>query len=357
MKKFTLTLIFALFFSLEAAQYQLIDLGLLNYKESDATSINNQGQVCGLYTANEKRHLFVWDTHKLTPLQARTLSNPVINNQGQIFGSMLTRVVDGMWEIDQEIVFKWAPPSNAKSLGYPASQKSAPFNILKRCVAWDANDHQQVLIMNQELLQTGEKPSLGETSHKVWIYDQGVFKMIENPQFSAGLKINNQSQILGVFFDGEITTRFKKRKKLAAAIYDLTENTARLLPFPSESFGTDINDQGQVTGIYFNTLKNDTQGFLFDPSADLVSIDNFVPKALNNHGQIVGKFLSGDKKDKPAIWDNGALLDLSTITNLVDDQGHTWESLDFLADINDLGAIIGRGKYQGANHGFLLLPL
>ena len=97
--------------------------------------------------------------------------------------------------------------------------------------------------------------------------------------------------------------------------------------------------------------------FFGDPASDLVILNKLHPTACNNNGQIVGKFLHARKKDKPALWNNGVLLDLANITDLTDDQGHTWESLDVLEDINDQGIIVGKGKYNGKVHGFLLMPL
>lgn len=354
MKKFFFSLFLLPLLTLSALEYQLTDLGLLNYKESYATSINDQGQICGYAIVDEKNsHLFVWDGEKKIKTQkVRVSTNPVINNQGHVFGSMLTRTVDGMWEIDQEALFSYA--GQLKILGYPGCQKSAPFKPLKRAVVWDVNDHQQILIMNQSVIQIDywEKARMAETDHKIWVNDNGAYRKIEDPKFSAALKINNQGQILGCLFNGEVKVTYKTRNKLAAALYDLNEKRATLLPFESESFGVDLNELGQVAGIFHNTIKNELQGFLYDPAAELIAIDNFSPKALNNNGQIIGKWL---KNDKPALWDNGTLIDLSNLSP-VDDQGHTWDSLDQLIAINDQGMIIGQGKYQGATHAFLLMP-
>ena len=112
-----------------------------------------------------------------------------------------------------------------------------------------------------------------------------------------------------------------------------------------------------IRDSYYDSAKSKIQGFLTDnANSDILPIDNFCPIALNNNSVIVGRFQDGEKKNKPAIWDNGCLNDLMEVVDLVDDMGNIWESLDALIDLNDEGYIIGNGTIHGQPHGFLLVP-
>jgi hypothetical protein len=331
-------------------KYQLIDLGLLAHEESEATSINHQGQICGHFLKGKTNYLFIWEKGKKYNYSYQRIStNPVINNDGHIYGSSLSRVKRGLWELDQESIFKWENPFsyftyfNVSNIGFPPSLYSTAY-VEHRTAFWDVNDLGQVLTMNQNVINT-------KLNYEIWLYDNHEFVRIDNPDFNAAIKINNQSQLLCYFFDGPFGSRTMK-----TAVHHLNDGTTHYLPF-AESKGYDLNDLGEVVGIFFTLDTHRIHGFFGNPSGEILKIDNFVPKALNNHRQIIGKYLDGEKKGKPAIWDDGVLRDLSDLTELVDDQGNQWHSLDILIDINDRGEIIGEGLYMGKTHAFLLIPL
>ena len=66
--------------SLLASQkmYQIVDLGLQDYSSSNATSINNKGQVCGTGENENKKFIFVWDTeYKLNTTNIIPASGPL----------------------------------------------------------------------------------------------------------------------------------------------------------------------------------------------------------------------------------------------------------------------------------------
>lgn len=343
--------------------YQLVDLGLLSYQTSAATGINNQGQVCGTYKASDKTYVFIWDPlqNKLNYWKIRTSAKPLINNHSEIFGSQWRMVTDDVWDFDQEIVFFWTNPLsyftlfNVKSLGYPKdASKSSPFDQ-ERTVVWDVNDLGQLVIMNTDSIKDFFLGNPMGFKYRVWIYDNDGYKRIRHPQVIVGSCINNSSQVLGAY-SHEVDVLHKDRK-IGTSIYDIRDGTIRILQFPASSFGRSLNDLGCVTGVYYDPLINKFQGFLSDSSSDFITIDNFGPYKINNCCQIVGIFLEGEKKDKPAIWDNGELYDLSDLVSLVDDQGHLWDSIDAVLSLNDEGYLIGRGRYDGANHGFMLRPI
>ena len=354
--------------------YQLVDMGLLDFTESHATGINNKGQVCGAGKNANREFIFVWDPeNKLKTTYIRASSRPVINNDTILFGSKIGRTNDGRWEFDQEAVYKWENPFSYftfysfKNLGCPKDQENQAFGrVFKRSVVWDANDKQQVLVMNQDKFEINNERFVfnRETDYKVWVFENDSPKRIDNDQFNAGFRINNHSQVIGCQFTNKNNPYELRTYKsdIKAAIYDLNNDSVRVLQFPSLSIGWDINDKEQIAGIFYDEIEGKTKGFLKggdldDPIADLIVIEDFSPFALNNNEQIVGRFLEGSHKDKPALWDKGVLLDLADITDLIDNHGQTWDSIDTLEDISDEGMIVGKGKYMGRVHGLLLIPL
>jgi hypothetical protein len=353
--------------------YQLVDMGLLNFTESSATSINNKGQVCGKGKDANQEFIFVWDSeNKLKTTKTVPSSRPIINNDTILFGSRITRITQDQWEFNQETVYKWENPFSYftfyyfSNFGYPKSQKNQAWGqIFKRSIVWDANDKQQVLIMNQNKfeIKNDDLAFDRETDYKVWILDNNDATRIDNDQFKAGFKINNNSQVVGCQFTNKANSLgFGTQKSdVKAAIYDFNDKSVRVLKFPSFSIGWDINDKGQIAGIFHDEIEDIIKGFLKgdldDPIADLTVINNFSPSALNNNEQIVGRFLKGHNKDKPALWDKGLLHDFADITDLIDDNGQIWDSIDTLEDINDQGMIVGKGKYMGRVHGLLLIPV
>jgi hypothetical protein len=350
-------------FNLYATErYQLIDLGLLNHQASEATSINKQGQICGTYRNYNKNYVYIWDpVQKINYTRIRTSVKPLINNHTEIFGSQWLLATDGFWEFDQESIFCWNNPLsyftflNITGLGFPKDASRTSPSDQERTVLWGANDHRQLIVMDTDSIKDLFQEAPWGFKYRVWIYHNGTYKQINHAQFHVGLSINNQSQVLGCFCEDKDV--INKNHRVMTSVYDIKDGTTRVLKFPGPSIGRDINDHGQVVGTFYNPLTNETQGFMGDPSSNLLVFDCFSPYALNNQNQAIGKFLAGEKKDKPAIWDNGQLFDLMEVVDLRDDQGHLWDSLNELIDINDENYIIGKGRYKGATHGFLLVPI
>lgn len=341
--------------------YQLVNLGLLDCQTSLASSINNHGQVSGIYKTSWGYSIFVWDPLKgLNNTGVELATFPIINNQGDIFGSYSCLLDKKSGDYVQEYVFKWQNPLeyltffNFRTLYYPASQQSNPY-VAKRSIVRDVNDLGQILVANKLLdrIQENFSSLSEENEYKAWIYDQGCFFKIEEPSFIA-LKINNSSEVLGIMFTAE--NGLFKSESFKTVIYETKTQTFHPLSI-RDCLGADINDKGQVVGVFYDPSNDSIRGFLKDPFNDITCLDNFIPKSINNQGQIIGKFMDGEWKNKPALWDNGSLCDLSDLVHLIDNEGHAWDSLDVLLDINDEGHIVGYGKYKGNKHGFLLVPV
>lgn len=338
-----------------ADKYQLIDLGLLEYESSEVTSINNKSELCGAYSTSFYDYAFVWSNGETNYNYFRSPLRLFITNSSIVYGSHFAWVSRGFWDLDQEELYKWENPFsyftgvNTTYLGFPPTLYSTGHRLFTVAL-WDANDRDQLLVMNKRIINRNY-------DYEVWLYDKDNFTRINNPYLNAAIKINNHSQIMGFYFedlyssDGEPT--FEKGKK--TVIYNLKDGQTTLFDTPGESWGEDINDLGEVAGM----IKGSNGKFMgfFGTPGDVVKIPNFSPCALNNYGQLIGHILHSPNKDAPAIWENGQLTLMSDLMTLVDDKGNTWDRIDELTDINDLGEIVGQGVYNGKPHGFLLIPV
>ena len=355
---------FLLLGSLDAVErYQLINLGLLKYRTSEATSINQIGQICGTCQNKSKKYVFIWDPSGplLNYSRIQSSSKPLINDKSEIFGSQLLPATDEVWDYEQEAIFCWKNPLsfftflNINGLGYPKeAAKRTPFDQ-KRAVLWDINDQGEMILMSSDCLKDFFLGNPRGFKYQVWLYQKRQYKLITHPQFSIGFSLNNQSKILGYYY-GEKDS-FRQDQKICTAIYNIKTKTVCPLEAPPNAIGKAINDLDQIIGIFHHPLTYAVQGFFSQPSGDFVVLENFSPFKANHKNLIVGKFLEGERKDKPAIWDNGRLYDLSELVDLIDDQENVWDSLDELVDLNDEGWIIGQGKFKGMSHGFLLRPI
>lgn len=341
-------------------KYQLIDLGLQKNAFSTATCINNKGWICGYFVKDSTSYMFVLDKEK--KLATRKINtecpNLFINNYDEVYGSLIQRTQDYNWFFDEEIVFKWENPFKFfqffqfHKLNCPSDNRAAAFDF-KRNIVWGANDLGQLLILNKRT-RNDAMEELAVPRTAMWIYDKKKFHKIDEGQITAGFKINNHSQILGGFYEG--SSLYKNRKSFTS-IYSYNDKTIQVLDLPGSSIGTDINDMGQVVGIFYNPDERMNMGFLYEASGEIIYLENFSPKAINNKNQIVGRFIYDKNAEEPAIFKDGILYDLMDLTSLVDDKGNVWESLDYLTDINDEGYIIGNGTIHGISHAFLLKPL
>jgi len=342
-------------FNVNAASYKLIDLGLLSYDASVVTGINNRGQVTGVYVKDSKHYVFFWDkTLKCT--RVYNADGAKINNNSNIFGSYLAEKCYSSASSsycfhagEQRQIFSWHPIQSDKyqSLGSPLTIDFRDFAL----TIWDTNDIDQVLVMDTDVIDLQKARKTRGQGIQTWVYHNGVFNLLKSEKITGALRINNNSKILAWHYvmDGWFCS------KVETVIYDYNTKETKVLDFEDSAYGMDINDKNQVVGVFFD--QGQVKGFFGDPQgSDFIVLDNIQAKSVNNRGQILGTFSSGANKDKYVIWDQGKETKLSEIS-LVDNEGHLWQSLDTLVDINDQGQIIGEGIYKGKSLSFLLEPV
>ena len=73
--------------------------------------------------------------------------------------------------------------------------------------------------------------------------------------------------------------------------------------------------------------------------------------SINNRRQIVGKVNIGSDQSHAVLWVNDTMRDLNSLITA----NSGWE-LSEAWDINNLGQIVGWGKFNAQYHAFLLTP-
>ncbi len=143
---------------------------------------------------------------------------------------------------------------------------------------------------------------------------------------SRAMGINSTGQIVG-YSDTEAG-------KYHAFLWDGAMHDLGTLAGKSESFGFAINNAGQIAGACSNLGDVTMRAFLWR-NGTLNDIGEFMPRAINNNGDVVGwlslKRNSVDWYEHACLWRGGALTDLGTLNGLS----------SFAYGINDAGKIVG----------------
>lgn len=336
-------------------QYQLVDLGILGKDSSEMHSINNKGEICGAYEDIWDTYAYVWSKDDSNYKSIRSPNKIFITNSSVVYGSYYDWVSRGFWNLDQETLYKWENPFNyftyfnCNDIGYPEALYLTGGNIFD-VILWSVNDLGQLLVMDKDVINRNNQ-------YQIWVYDNDKFNKIYHPYLNAAIRINNQSQILGFYFDKQFSSDGEplNTKGKKAVIYNLNDGQVSVFNTSGETWAADLNDLGEVAGM-IKKPDGDFIGFFGTPDHH-IEIENFSPSALNNCGRLIGKIIDGPNQNAPAIWENGELTLLNSLVSLIDDKGNEWTRIDNLVDINDSGEIIGQGLFNGKPHGFLLIPL
>lgn len=143
---------------------------------------------------------------------------------------------------------------------------------------------------------------------------------------SRAMGINSNGQIVGY---SDIETG-----KYHAFLWDGSMHDLGTVTGKSESFAFAINDTGQIVGASTNLGDVTSRAFLWR-NATLNDIGEFMPRAINNNGDVVGwlslKRNSVDWYEHACLWRNGSLTDLGALNGLS----------SFAYGINNAGKIVG----------------
>ena len=135
-----------------------------------------------------------------------------------------------------------------------------------------------------------------------------------------------------------------------AVVGEATTETGRFIPFlwtpqrgfdrilgDVRGFARDINDAGDVIGIYFSTDDDlePGKGFLWSTTHGFVDLGDFEPQAINNRGQIAG---TCRPVLRACLWEHGVVTRLGVLP------GHQF-SMAF--GISDRGHVVGQSFGAG----------
>jgi probable HAF family extracellular repeat protein len=357
-----------------ASAYEVSDLGLIEYAGSAAKAINDQEDVIGTLGSGKSdefspqaNHSFRWRDSKVTDF-GRSYAVFGINNKGQMAGlkylpgfaddfSWLkvspVLYTDGKWK---SILPKGAVSGHAAALndgelvaGQLHLANSQP-NHLSPAV-WSGTDVKLLEIPDpcisgvvQGINNAGQavgflqrvvsKPAAYKTYAVLW--DTKGTTLLGSLPGAAGqsqaVSINNTGCILGVATFGSAAV-VKYAQKLMAGKKPSTE--------PNLSFGGFLWDKGTLTA-------------LVTPEKPAIGIDvskGYLPRAINDDRVVVGRATDFSGGDAAFIWHSSKMIALNTL--IPEESGWT---LTDAKGLNNLGQIVGQGKYNGQSHAFLLTP-
>ena len=293
-----------------AVRYTVTDLGFLpGHVSSHATHINDRGQVVGYsidgYVDSKgyawgERYAFTWENGAMNQLVSFPTQSPLAINAA---GHVLT------------YSFVWRS----------GLVQQLPYGYDGR----DMNDQDQILLQDYVTFQSS-----------VILQPDGTLTPVVIPG-SAHVyadELNNLGEVVG---DTDNYTN--------SGLFLWSNGTVTYLPGDT---ATDINDVGQVVG-YTRVqigLSSAYTAFVWQNGEYTELAPGVIssPSAINNLGQVVGW---GEEHNRGFawIWDDGTLADLNELVPA--NSGWFLESAE---DINNCGQIVGVGRLNGVDHGFLL---
>ena len=285
-----------------------------NVNYSDVYSINNDGEVIGVY--GEKGDEIGRDGY------------PIIWKKTFLYR-------DGIFK---DIYFMNNYPKNVINdfgeILAKGSNKSAIYKIneVVELDFWgsDINNKGEVCGKYGYLYRDGEKIDLREFSDGYGVY---------------GIAINDNTQVTGYTYG--------KYEPHHAYIWD--NNEMRIFKGPlSHNTIYDINNKGHIVGSFSGpgtfACMWDKEGNLF-PLELLEGTRWSRAYAINDNDQIVGRINAGSQDEEPFLYENGRMR----ILNDFIPEGSNWIDLSSVTGINNKGQIIGHGSIQDHLHGFAFL--
>jgi uncharacterized membrane protein len=174
-----------------------------------------------------------------------------------------------------------------------------------------------------QIVGTLLSPTSGTFSGYVW--SQGHMTELPTPAGTTaafGIQINLLGQIVGQVYDANFNAH--------AALW--SHGTLTLLPgIPGggDSQPVGINIRGEIVGTS-NDASNVPNAVVWRQGALTVLINNAIPAAINDEGQVVGTLLG---TPRPFLWQNGVTIQLPALPGMT--------ANGIASGINDRGQIVG----------------
>ncbi len=391
--------------SMQAAPYELIDLGTLGGEQNFSFQINNLDEVTGYsdgraipedevdennppavcrdsdgFFINKEfcDQAYIYSNGELTGLGDLGLSYSygfAINDNSTVVGFSLEEIDDGDEETtnaSHEVSFISFSGEAMEALPFPVEADNLAEGTYPVQRALGISNDRKVV--GYTLIQYVNDDAEESTQNRPFIYDYDSVSFNIIPLFSdvvtrtgSIVDINDSGVVVGwAVSENEFNT-------VHALLWDpaspeLSTDLGTLGGYSSDAKG--INDNGIVVGISdtdIDIYKNETLAFLYDANAstpmmaipefsDHEDFDSSVAYAINNNNQVVGAAMikagftpitTGFRYD----YDTDTLINLNDMV----DCSLGWNII-LAKDINDNGVITGSGILDYEVHSFMLVP-
>lgn len=309
-------------------RYEIKDLGTLGGLNSDAMSLNENGQIVGLsqINASNSYHGFVADgagMHDLGTFGGAQSEARAINRNGDVVG--------------------WAQTPNGDRHAFVLHNGSMTDLGSLAGSPVDANS------LNDDGVVVGSYES--GSFERAFIWNSGVMQDLGTlgGTDSRAYAINNHGDVVGF-------ARPNDNAQIHACLWrnGVAIDLGTLGGWASHA--VDINENGKIVGWsmedpnYIGHAFEWADGTMYDlGSLGGISSGAF---SINAGGVVVGVSTDVFEQQHAVIWEGGQLAMLDSMIA----SGSGW-SLTTAADINNAGQIAGYGTLNGSTHAFLLTPL
>lgn len=314
--------------------YRYTDLGLPWASASQASAINDAGQVVGWVEKDTHTMAVSWSDGAATllpSLNAQASRAWDINNSGVIVGASGSRPV--RWRGGEVVDLL---PADSALYGSVSSVNDAG-------------------AMSGHLgTRVSGSPFGSPFSAFTW-NPQGISFALPNPASSStGQSINNSGQVAGYISDPGWSNHNPPTTRPATWMPEYSIQ-------PGENWGAvahDINDRGQFVGTTGSQSGNPAafQAMLWGHGTAVV-LGPGAAFALNEATQVVGFAVASDGSPLATLWQGGMAIDLNTVAAAAGLPAG-WVLRNAL-DINESGAIVGIATQTGTGltHAYLLSPV
>jgi probable HAF family extracellular repeat protein len=329
-------------------EYEVTDLGMISTYGSKAYCINDSGSAVGRSDAsNTIASGFIWSAgngmQTLLPLGGQTKAW-AINNSGEIAGQYNSHAV--LWSS------AIASPTDLGDIGGSTS------------FAYGINNTGQVVGWADREAYSGYE----NTIYHAFVYSNGTMHDIGTLATDQGYYLGGYSLAYGANSSGRVVGVANTIGwYYHAFVWDATNGMTDLGTNPNhseqEGYAVAINESGSVIAgcsKVTDTLESYPLLWLNSSTTSvLVSTLTAFPYAefysVNDNGQVVGLMWDGSDNQHAFLYDvHDSVPSIRDLNGMLPD-GSGWQ-LTFAKSINEYGKIVGGGRYNNADHAFLLTP-
>ena len=297
---------------------EIINLGTLGGPSSEAEDINNHGQITGdsKNPAGEFR-AFIYQNGVMSDLGDLggdfSFGNG-INDNGVVVGTADTGS-------NEQFSQRGAIFESGSVTALAPSQLRSPsaINNSGTIVGINFTTNRGFVYANNVLTEIG---ALGG-------YQSAARDVNASGQVVGGISFFPESKSLAILFDGGMVT-------------DLGSLGG------TRSYAHGINDAGHIVGSTTDA-SGDQLGFIYQDGVMTGIPGTAVALDINNHGQVVGLSNPASSEFRAFLYDGNTTIDLNDLL-----PANSGWMLERANAINDLGMIVGRGKFNGESRAFLM---